>query len=40
VADAALVTEANVAALGNTLLISRLPATSTACKRVIQEAVT
>jgi transposase len=39
VADAALVTEDNLAALGNTLFISRLPATYTACARVIQEAV-
>jgi len=39
VADAALVTEDNLAALGNTLFISRLPATYTACERVIQEAV-
>jgi transposase len=39
VADAALVTEDNLAALGNTLFISRLPATYTECERVIQEAV-
>jgi hypothetical protein len=39
VADAALVTEDHLAALGNTLFISRLPATYTACERVIQAAV-
>jgi transposase len=40
VADAALVNEDNLAALGsNTLFISRLPATDTECERVIQEAV-
>jgi transposase len=39
VADAALVTEDNLTALGTTLLIRRLPATYTACERVIQEAV-
>jgi hypothetical protein len=39
VADAALVTEDNLAALGKTLFISRLPATYTACERGIQEAV-
>ena len=39
VADAALVTADNLAARGKTLVISRLPATSTACERVIQEAL-
>jgi hypothetical protein len=39
VADAALVTEDHLAALGHTLCLSRLPATYTACERVIQEAV-
>jgi transposase len=39
VADAALVTEANLAALGETFFISRLPATYQACGRVIAEAV-
>src|SRR2546422_8675628 len=39
VADAALVTEANLAALGDTLFISRLPATYNACGRLITEAV-
>src|SRR2546427_9015390 len=39
VADAALVTEANLAALGDTLFISRLPATSNECGRIIAEAV-
>jgi transposase len=38
VADAARVTEANLAALGDTLCISRLPATSNACGRIIAEA--
>ncbi len=39
VADAALVTEDNLAALGDTLFITRLPATYSACGRVIAEAV-
>lgn len=39
VADAAVVTEDHLAALGATLFISRLPATSNACGRVIAEAV-
>jgi transposase len=39
VADAALVTEDNLAALGDTLFITRLPATYTECGRIIQEAV-
>ena len=39
VADAALVTEENLAALGDTLFISRLPATYNACGRLIAEAV-
>jgi transposase len=39
-ADAALVTEDNLAAVGDTLFSSRLPATYTECGRVIQEAVT
>jgi transposase len=39
VADAALVTADNLAALGDTLFISRLPATYSACGRVIEEAV-
>jgi hypothetical protein len=39
VAAAALVTEDNLAALGPTLLISRLPATSNACGRIIAAAV-
>ena len=39
VADAALVTEDNLAALGDTLLITRFPATSNACGRLIAEAV-
>jgi transposase len=39
IADAALVTEANLAALGDTLFITRLPATYSACERVIGEAV-
>src|SRR5215510_13970771 len=39
VADAALVTEDNLAALGDTLFISRLPATYNACGRLITEAV-
>jgi hypothetical protein len=38
-ADAALVTEANLAALGDTLLITRLPATSSACEWVRGEAI-
>jgi transposase len=39
VADAALVTEANLTALGDTLFISRLPATYSECGRLIAEAV-
>jgi len=39
VADAALVTEAHLTALGDTLFISRLPATYNACGRLIAEAV-
>jgi transposase len=39
VAAAALVTEDNLAALGDTLFITRLPATYTECGRIIQEAV-
>jgi transposase len=38
-ADAALVTEDNLAALGDTLFITRLPATSSACGRGIAAAV-
>jgi transposase len=39
IADAALVTEENLAALGDTLFITRLPATYSECERVIAEAV-
>jgi transposase len=39
VADAALVTEDNLATLGDTLFITRLPATYTECGRLIAEAV-
>jgi transposase len=39
VADAALVTEVNLAALGDTLFITRLPATYNECGRLITEAV-
>jgi transposase len=39
IADAALVTEDNLAALGDTLFITRLPATYRECGRVITEAV-
>jgi hypothetical protein len=39
VADAALVTEDNLAALGDTLFITRLPATYSECGRLIAEAV-
>jgi hypothetical protein len=39
VAEAALVAEANLAALGNTLCSSRLPAIYPACEPVIQAAV-
>ena len=39
VADAALVTEDNLAALGDTLFITRLPATYSECGRLITEAV-
>ena len=38
-ADAALVTEDNLAALGDTLFITRLPATYNECGRLIAEAV-
>src|SRR5262249_57161544 len=38
-ADAALVTEANLTVLGHTRFITRLPAPSSACGRVIAEAV-
>jgi len=39
IADAALVTEDNLAALGDTWFITRLPATYSECTRVIGEAV-
>jgi transposase len=39
IADAALVTEDNLAALRDTLFITRLPATDSECGRVIAEAV-
>src|SRR5207244_3217264 len=39
IADAALVTEDNLKALGPTLFISRLPATYSECERVIAEVV-
>jgi transposase len=39
IADAALVTAANLAALRDTLFITRLPATYSECSRVIAEAV-
>ena len=39
IADAALVTADNLAALGDTLFITRLPATYSECGRVITEAV-
>jgi transposase len=39
IADAAMVTEDNLKALGDTLFISRLPATYRECERVIAEAV-
>jgi transposase len=39
IADAALVTEDNLAALGDTLFITRLPATYRECGRVIAEVV-
>jgi transposase len=39
VADAALVTEDNLTALGDTLFITRLPATYSECGRLITEAV-
>ena len=39
VADAALVTEDNLAALGDTLFITRLPATYNECGRLMTEAV-
>ena len=38
-ADAALVTEDNLAALGDTLFITRLPATYNECGRLMTEAV-
>lgn len=40
IADSAMVSEANVNALGKTLFISRLPATYNECDRLIQQAVT
>lgn len=39
IADAARVTEDNLAARGDTLCITRLPATYSECGRVIAEAV-
>src|SRR5215471_15697565 len=39
IADAALVTEDNRAALGDTLFLTRLPATYSACERVIEEVI-
>jgi transposase len=39
IADAALVTEDNLAAVGDTLFITRLPATYSECGRVVAEAV-
>lgn len=39
VADAALVTKDNLATLGDTLCITRLPATYTECGRLMTEAV-
>jgi transposase len=39
IADSAMVTETNLASLGETLFISRLPATYSACARVIEAAV-
>src|ERR671927_1860620 len=39
IADAALVTEDNLAALRDTFFITRLPATYSECERVIEEAV-
>ena len=39
IADAARVTEDNLAARGDTLFITRLPATYSECGRVIAEAV-
>src|SRR5499433_2957596 len=39
IADAALVTEDNLAALGDTLFITRLPATYGECERGIEEAI-
>jgi hypothetical protein len=39
IADAALVTEDNLAALGDSLVITRLPVTDSECERVIAEAV-
>jgi transposase len=39
IADAALVTEDNLAVLGDTLFITRLPATYSECGRIIAEAV-
>lgn len=40
IADAALVTETNLQALGNTYFITRFPATYSECERVIAAAVT
>jgi hypothetical protein len=39
IADAARVTEDNRAALGDTLFLTRLPATYNACERVIEEVI-
>ena len=39
IADSALVTEDNLTALRNTFFITRLPATYSACGRIIAEAV-
>lgn len=39
IADSAMVTETNLASLGETLFISRLPATYSECARVIEAAV-
>jgi len=39
IADAAMVTEANLAAVGDELFITRLPASYKECDRVVQEAV-
>jgi transposase len=40
IADSAMVTEANLDTLGETLFISRLPATYNECERIIEAAVT